>query len=88
MGNFAENLNLGNRFRPPPPWTRVYDPNFQKRSISGEAKSQQAGTRSSGDKWDFTQKGEGDLPVTNFKKKKKKYFVTNLDGNCGNFRIF
>ena len=21
MGNFAENLNLGNRFRPPLPWT-------------------------------------------------------------------
>ena len=27
MGNFAENLNLGNRFRPPPPvllWNPVF----------------------------------------------------------------
>ena len=24
MGNFAENLNLGNRFRPPPPYMRQH----------------------------------------------------------------
>ena len=28
MGNFAENLNLGNRFRPPPP--RIKSPFYNK----------------------------------------------------------